>query len=259
MDKSILVKIFGFPATLIHGDPLVLDRWLWLKKRIPKTKNGETLIDIGCGTGAFTIGATRRGYVALGLSWDERNQAIAATRAKMCNSESTKFEILDVRQLDTRKDLIGKFDVALCLENAEHIINDKLLIENIAACLKPGGRLLFTSPNYFYRPITKDDMGPFLKVETGWHVRRGYTKAMVEELCLKANLVPERISFCSGFMSQKLCYVLRKVSKIHPILGWLVVLPFRLIPPVFDRLFTNLIRWPYFSICLEAYKPRYEN
>ena len=32
LNKRILIQIFGFHATLIHGDPLVLDRWLWLKK-----------------------------------------------------------------------------------------------------------------------------------------------------------------------------------------------------------------------------------
>ena len=77
MDKSLLVRIIGFPATLLHGDTLVLDRWLWLKDRLPNTKNGDTLLDIGCGTGAFSVGAALRGYESLGLSWDERNQRVA--------------------------------------------------------------------------------------------------------------------------------------------------------------------------------------
>ena len=45
MDRSQLVKLLGFPATLIHGDTLVLDRWLWLKRRLPLTAAGETLLD----------------------------------------------------------------------------------------------------------------------------------------------------------------------------------------------------------------------
>jgi 2-polyprenyl-3-methyl-5-hydroxy-6-metoxy-1,4-benzoquinol methylase len=74
MDKSTLGRWFGFPATLVHGDTLVLDRWFWLTRYLPVTRNGESLLDVGCGTGAFTIGAARRGYRAIGLSWDERNQ-----------------------------------------------------------------------------------------------------------------------------------------------------------------------------------------
>ncbi len=257
MDKSLLVKLLGFPATLIHGDTLVVDRWFWLRKRLPETKNGEKLIDIGCGTGAFSIGAALRGYEALGLSWDKRNQRVARERAKICKANTAKFEVFDVLYLDRRDDLIGQFDVAICLENVEHILNDRKLISDIAACLKPGGRLLLTAPYLLNRPITSGDKGPFSKVENGGHVRRGYTKAMLEELCNHANLIPENISYCSGFLSQKITLLLRVLSRVHPLLGWGTILPLRLLPPLFDWLVTGLLRWPRFSICIEAYKPRY--
>jgi 2-polyprenyl-3-methyl-5-hydroxy-6-metoxy-1,4-benzoquinol methylase len=195
MDKSLLVKIIGFPATLIHGNTLVLDRWMWLKKRLPVTRDAEKLIDIGCGTGAFSIGASLRGYKVLGLSWDERNQRVAKKRAEICNAHSAEFEVLDVRYLDERDDFLEKYEIAICLEIIEHIINDKKLIKDIAACLKPGGRLLLTTPYLFYRPITYGDMGPFSQVENGGHVRKGYTKAMLEELCEQAGIVLENIFF----------------------------------------------------------------
>lgn len=51
----------------------MLDRWLWLRKRLHPSNNSERLIDIGCGTGAFTIGVALKGYSAIGLSWDQRN------------------------------------------------------------------------------------------------------------------------------------------------------------------------------------------
>jgi len=257
MDKSLLVKIFGFYANFIHGDTLMLDRWNWLKKRLPETMNGEKLIDIGCGTGAFSIGAALRGYNTLGLSWDERNHAVAGERAKICRAHTAKFEVLDVRNLESRDDLIGKFDTAICLENIEHIINDKKLIIDIALCLKPGGRLLLTTPYFLYRHITSGDKGPFSKVEDGGHVRRGYTKAMIEELCNQANLIIDNISYCSGFMSQKITFIQRMLFMVHPILGWVTIIPLRFLPPLFDRFVTSFLRWPYYSICLEAYKPRH--
>ncbi len=257
MDKSLITKIIGFPATLIHGDTLVLDRWRWLKARLPITRNKEKLIDIGCGTGAFSIGAALRGYESLGLSWDERNQRVASGRAKICKVESAKFEVLDVGKLDTRDDLIGKFDVAICCENIEHIIDDGKLVRDIASCLKPGGRLLLTTPYLFYNPMTSEDCGPFLKTEDGGHVRRGYTKTMLEELCRHADIIPERISYCSGILSQRITTILRVFTKIHPILGWTIVLPLRILPPTFDKFATTLTHWPYYSICLEAYKSRY--
>jgi hypothetical protein len=74
---------------------------------------------------------------------------------------------------------------------------------------------------------------------------------------MQANLIPERVTYGTGFMSQKLTLVQRVVSRVHPLLGWAVVLPLRLLQLV-DRPVTGAIGWPYFSIRLEAYKPRYD-
>src|SRR5262249_7098216 len=167
MDKSVLVRLVGFPATLIHGDPLVLDRWLWLKARLPGTKNDERLLDVGCGTGAFSIGAALRGYRTLGLSWDKSNQTIAEERATLCTASSAHFEIFDIRGLDRRTDLLGDFDVIICFETIEHVMEDFKLMRSMAACLKPGGRLLLTTPYMLYNAISAGDTGPFSPVESG--------------------------------------------------------------------------------------------
>lgn len=259
MDKSLLVKLFGFPATLIHGDTLILDRWSWLKKRLPVTNNEETLIDIGCGTGAFTIGAGLRGYRSLGLSWDSRNQNVAAQRASICNASSVRFEVQDVRHLDARVDLLSSFDVAICFENIEHILDDRKLMIDIAGCLKPGGRLLLTSPFLLYKSMSSRDKGPFSKFEDGWHVRRGYTKAMLQELCSEAGLIVEEFSFTSGIVSQKVTSLIASISRISHIGVWVLTLPLRILPPLLDRVLTPLTQWPCYSICLAAYKPRFDD
>jgi SAM-dependent methyltransferase len=256
MDKSLLVKLFGFPATLIHGDTLVLDRWLWLRRRLPVVADGETMIDIGCGTGAFTLGAARRGYEALGLSWDERNQAEATRRARLCRAEGASFSVCDVRDLGERREYHDRFDVAVCTENIEHILDDFKVVGDISRCLKPGGRLLLTTPFYHYRAITPGDNGPYCRVETGGHVRRGYLESALAELCQSAGLVCEEISFCSGFLSQKATWLMRVGCRVHDLVGWGLVLPLRPFIPLLDPVVTRCLAWPYFSICLEAYKPR---
>jgi SAM-dependent methyltransferase len=251
---STLVKILGFPATLIHGDTLVLDRWIWLKQNLPMAEIGDKLIDIGCGTGAFTIYASLRGYDALGLSWDERNQTVASERALLCQAQTAMFQIQDVRQLDERVDLINQFDVAICFENIEHIINDTKLMYDIAACLKPGGKLLLTTPNYYYKPISEGDSGPFNLVEDGGHVRRGYTQDRLSELCREVGLIPDSYSFCSGYISQKTTFILRLISKLNPIFAWVATLPLRAIPPILDPILLRISNYPGYSICLVAHK-----
>jgi len=255
MDRSLLVKIFGHKATLIHDDTTVLDRWLWLKNRLPKTNNQEKLIDIGCGNGSFTIGASLRGYDSLGLSWDESNQDTANSRATICNARNANFEILDVRALDSRKDFSDKYDVAICLENIEHIINDQKLIHDITMCLKPGGKLLLTTPNYHLKPITDIDDGPFLEIEDGRHVRRGYTSKMLKELCENANLELKEITYCSGFISQKITKLYRLIHPVNQILAWFIITPLRILPLIFDPIISKVYKYPSLSICFEAYKP----
>ena len=235
---------------------LVLDRWFWLKARLPKTKNCERLLDVGCGTGAFSIGAALRGYCALGLSWDERNQLVAKERATYCKASSAQFEVLDIRELDRRPDLVGGFDVVICLETIEHIMEDLKLMRAMARCLKPGGRLLLTTPYLLYIAISPSDMGPFSTVEDGWHVRRGYSGVMLNELCEDSGLKVERISYCSGYASQKIAAVMRRLSAVNAMLAWVLILPLRVLPPLLDPLITVLLGWPHYSICLEAYKPR---
>ena len=253
--KSLLVRILGFPATLIHGDTLVLDRWLWLKRHLPDISSGsKRLLDVGCGTGAFTIGAARRGYWSLGLSWDGRNQAVAQQRSSICRANLARFEVQDLRHLERRVDLQHSFDIVVCCETIEHIINDRKLIIDLSRCLKSGGLLLLTTPYFHYIPMTKSDEEPFSRVEDGGHVRRGYTLEDLKDLCKSGGLRALEIGYCSGFVSQKTTALLRTICKVNSILGWCLILPLRVLPPLCDRWISEFIHWPEFTITLVAAK-----
>ncbi len=222
---------------------------------MPQTRNGEKLIDIGCGSGAFTIGAALRGYQALGVSYAPEDLAKAKQRAVMCKAHSAKFEFADVRALEAKGDWEGAFDVAICCEVIEHVKDDVKLIKDIARCLKPGGRLLLTTPYLHYKAMRPEELGPFSEVEDGGHVRRGYTTQMLSEMCEAADLMPV-MSFCSGFLSQKITKLFRAVSSLHHAFGWATVLPLRILPPLLDRALTTVLRHPYYCICMEAQKRR---
>jgi len=256
--KLILINLLGYRILLFTGDLLVYDRYRWLIKYLPRTRNGEKLLDVGCGSGAFTIAAAARGYHATGISWDTRNQHEAERTASLSSiKDKTDFDVLDIRSLHQHTSYHQTFDVCINFENIEHIINDNKLMIDIYQCLKPGGMLLFSSPNFFLHPISQTDQGPFSTIEDGGHVRRGYTKVMLEELCENAGFRIELISGCSGYFSQRITRIYRFFFGFHPLLAWLVVLPLRIIPVLFDGLFRRFFRYRDYSICMIAMKPRY--
>jgi len=254
--RNLPLRLFGWRAAMTHGDMMMLDRWNWIKQRLPETCDSPKLLDVGCGTGAFTIATAKRGYEALGLSWDKRNQAVAQDRADICGASSASFEILDVRDLNERQEFKSTFDYILCLECIEHILDDFRLVASMAECLRPGGRLLLTTPNYLYTPVTSLDKGPFKPFESGWHVRRGYSPAMLRELCAAAGLTVEEISYCSGPISQLVVKVYRPLANLSVAFAWIVTLPLRLLPLLLEHNVGKLLPQPGYSICLEAYKPR---
>jgi hypothetical protein len=54
MNTNLFIRLFGWRATLIQRDTTVIDRWRWLKRRLPRAESGSWLIDVGCGSGGFT-------------------------------------------------------------------------------------------------------------------------------------------------------------------------------------------------------------
>jgi len=258
---NFLQKIFGNLFNVIKGYTLCTDRYIWLKKNLPHTLNGEKLLDVGCGSGAFTIKAAQLGYYSEGLSWDEVNQNKAISRSKLLRvNDRTSFPLGDARKLNEFY-TNNSFDFIINFENIEHILDDRKLFKDIFNILKPGGILLLTTPYYFYKPMSKNDSGPFLQIEDGGHVRRGYTKSMLYELSVNTGFRVEKINFCSGFASQ----VVTKIQRffivnlsLNSFLAWLLTLPLRPFAFVFE-LFPKFLKGRCYTICLIAQKPRFIN
>jgi SAM-dependent methyltransferase len=241
---------------LIRGDTLVFDRYLWLCKHLPRTKGKETLLDVGCGSGAITLAACKRGYKCVGLSWDEENQRKAQARSvTLALNSSINFPIFDARALD-QYPTTDRYDFVVNFENIEHIIDDKKLFKDMCKLLKPGGRLLLTTPNFNFWPMSADDLGPYEKVEDGRHVRRGYSPTMLLELCKLSGMEVERIEYCSGFVSQISTRLFRYLSEKAGLpVAWAVVLPLRPLSALAEFIGFRLRGY---SICLVAYKPRFQ-
>jgi SAM-dependent methyltransferase len=246
--NDLLVRLIGWRAPILQGDPPVFDRWRWLKRHL--LPGPLRTLDVGCGSGAYTFCASKIGNWSVGISNNERNNSKARARAEILRLRNIEFMTVDIGSLRPLISRVGKFDQVICLETIEHIIDDEKLVSDLSYALKPGGRLLLTTPFKYYRRLPGDKLSP---TQDGGHVRWGYTqeemKAMFEEngLCVLAQ------EYVSGLVSQQLTKAMRLLGRAIGMAAWAVILPLRIIQPL-DPLLTELFSYPYLSIGIVGVK-----
>ena len=114
-------------------------------------KDGDRVIDIGCGPGRHCNELAIRGYKAFGID-------ISATFIEQASAsavEGASFRRLDARLLQDEIELHGKFDVAICLcQGAFGVMlddsDDLDVLRGAAAVLRPGGLLALSAFNSYF-------------------------------------------------------------------------------------------------------------
>jgi cyclopropane-fatty-acyl-phospholipid synthase len=102
---------------------------------------GDTLLDVGCGWGAFAIhAASRHGARVVGITLSAAQAELARRRV----AEAGLGDRIDIRVMDYR-DLSGeRFDAIASIGMVEHVGENRidLYARQLAGLLKPGGQLL---------------------------------------------------------------------------------------------------------------------
>ena len=100
----------------------------------------ETFADIGCGRGEFIrMLAQRRPDLRRMVGTDFAEETLGAVRRALPSAE---FFTLDI----ARECLHEAFDVVLCSEVIEHVSQQKEVIKNLSAMVRPAGHLIVTCP-----------------------------------------------------------------------------------------------------------------
>jgi SAM-dependent methyltransferase len=249
---DLLLRVLGWRALFIHGDPCVLDRWLWLRRRL--RRGARRTFDAGCGNGGFSIYAARAGNEVLAASFSADEQDAARRRAELLGIGGIDFRLIDLRELDREAPSLGSFDQIICLETIEHLSDDERLVRSLAGMLEPGGQLLITTPSAEHRPLYTEEREPS-PVEDGSHVRYGYSRERLRELVVRAGLEIADEDAVSGLVSQKVTDLMRRLTeRLGVTAAWLIVLPLRALV-ILDRPLTRLTRYPYLSVALRTVKP----
>jgi SAM-dependent methyltransferase len=246
-----MLRAFGWSPLLIHGDPCVLDRWLWVRRQL--RKGPVRTLDAGCGNGGFSIYAARCGNEVLAASFSPREQEDARRRADILGVTGIEFRTLDLRELEEHRETLGSFGQIICLETIEHVTDDEGLVSSLAAMLEPGGRLLLSTPFDAHRPLYSEERDPS-PLEDGSHVRFGYSQERLRQIVAGSGLEVVSEGFISGVVSQKLTDLMRRLSaRLGRIPAWLLVLPLRPLV-VLDRPLTRLLGYPHLSVAVSGVK-----
>ncbi|MGB9184343.1 MAG: class I SAM-dependent methyltransferase [Solirubrobacteraceae bacterium] len=111
-------------------------------------------LEAGCGHGAVVHELVARGWDAAGFDLSEWviDQARSASPA-----DAHRFTVGDANVAAPGEDL----DLVLCLEVLEHVPDPRATLSALATRLRPGGRLIATTPNLrplipWWDPVTKD-------------------------------------------------------------------------------------------------------
>jgi cyclopropane-fatty-acyl-phospholipid synthase len=121
-------------------------------------KAGDRVLDVGCGWGAFAIHAARQhGAHVTGITLSEPQAALARKRAVAAGVGDQ----VDIRVMDYREIKGETFDAIASIGMVEHVgsVNIDLYAANLAALLKPGGRLL--NHGIARLRVTDGEAGPF--------------------------------------------------------------------------------------------------
>jgi 2-polyprenyl-3-methyl-5-hydroxy-6-metoxy-1,4-benzoquinol methylase len=170
---------------------------------------GQSLLDVGCGTGWFLRAAKERGYEVSGF---EFSAALARFTA-----ESVGCAVYDseLGAITARFDVITLFDVI------EHVPAPVHTLQTVRSALKPGGIALIFSPNFASLAITASRAQSNLVMPTR-HLSY-FTRSSVERLCALAGMklswfktagidVGDLMSWCESLGAQRDLELWQKLS-----------------------------------------------
>ncbi len=115
-----------------------------LDPRARRALTGLSALDIGCGAGLVAEPLARMGATVSGI--DAGDDVIAAARAHAeAQGLAITYRAGDVLAFAEANP--GTFDLVTCLEVVEHVTDVQAFVDAIARLLKPGGLLVFSTPN----------------------------------------------------------------------------------------------------------------
>jgi 2-polyprenyl-3-methyl-5-hydroxy-6-metoxy-1,4-benzoquinol methylase len=103
---------------------------------------GKRVLEAGCGEGYGAALMARHAAQVVGVDYNVPALELARARHRLPNLEYRTANLLDLA-----KEQPGEFDVVTNFQVLEHLADPRPFLGAAAACVKPGGLLILTTPN----------------------------------------------------------------------------------------------------------------
>ena len=122
---------------LIHNPKKILSRYI---------ERGDTVLDIGCGSGTFTISMAKMvGENGKVIAVDIQDEMLQIVRQKAAK-EGLESRIITLKSEPKRIGIEEKVDFALAFYMVHEMPDVEAFLKEIATILKPNGELLIVEP-----------------------------------------------------------------------------------------------------------------
>lgn len=126
--------------------PLFRQRFeLWSAMIARRLPDGGRVLDAGCGSGVLSFAAAAQGGEV--TAFDASPEMIGICERKLAAHPDPKVKFELARLEDAERFGRAAFDLVLCSSVLEYVPDFWAAVDDLAACLKPGGVLILSMPN----------------------------------------------------------------------------------------------------------------
>ncbi len=200
-------------------DPGSITRRAHLRKALDGWGEGRpgAVLDFGCGRGRHSFLVSSRWPEASVVGVDVDEEALDVARRRAAVRGYSRLEFLREDAVSAR----GLFDLVICIDVLEHIVDDLGVLLRMASALKRGGLLILHTPLFEQRRyfgVASADAG-HAGGEEFEHVRDGYREKTLLSLVRDAGFIAEEYHLTVGRATAWLTdldYILAR-RKLHPL------------------------------------------
>lgn len=160
-------------------DLLLLRAWhvhKELRSWIKTAKHDASILDGGAGFGQYTYWLSRKNPEWSILAMDVKEEQVADCNSffQSIGAKKVKFEVGDL----TKYTRPNAYDLVVCVDVMEHILEDVQVFKNYFASMKPGAMLLISTPSdQGGSDVHEDNDSSFIEE----HVRDGYNIQEIQD------------------------------------------------------------------------------